>query len=65
MHSNMNINMDSDKLVHCKQTNIRANKRTNKDVWAFRMEDSKEILISQNVHDMNHNKGIQNEVAGA
>ena len=27
MHSNMNINMDSNKLVHCKQTN---NEQTNK-----------------------------------
>ena len=28
MHSNMNINMDSNKRVHCKQTN---NEQTNKD----------------------------------
>ena len=32
MHSNMNINMDSNKRVH-KQTN---NKQTNKYVWAFK-----------------------------
>ena len=31
MHSNMNINTDSNKHVHCKRTNIQ----TNKDVWAF------------------------------
>ena len=32
MHSNMKINMDSNKRVH-KQTN---NKQTNKHVWAFK-----------------------------
>ena len=32
VHSNMNINMDSNKRVH-KQTN---NKQTNKHVWAFK-----------------------------
>ena len=30
MHSNMNINMDSNKRVHCKQTNNeQTNKQTN------------------------------------
>ena len=35
MPSNMNINMDSNKHVHCKQTNNEQNIQTNKDVWAF------------------------------
>ena len=32
MHSNMNINMDSNKLVHCKQTN---NEQTNKQTKMY------------------------------
>ena len=52
MHSNMNINMDSNKRV--KQIN---NEQTNKDVWAFKKRTLNH-LISQNVHHINHNKGI-------
>ena len=58
-HSNMNINMDSNKRVHCKQTN---NEQTNKDVWAFKKRTLNH-LISQNVHHINHNKGI-NKLSG-
>ena len=61
MHSNMNINMDSNKRVHCKQTN---NEQTNKHVWAFKKRTLNH-LISQNVHHINHNEGIKHEVAGA
>ena len=53
--------MDSNKRVQYKQTN---NKQTNKDVWAFKKRTLNH-LISQNVHHINHNKGIKNEVAGA
>ena len=55
MHSNMNINMDANKLVHSKQTN---NEQTNKDVWAFKKRTLNH-LISHNVHHINHNKGIK------
>ena len=59
MHSNMNINMDSNKRVHCKQTNNeQTNKQTNKDVWAFKKRTLNH-LISHNVHHINHNKGIK------
>ena len=57
--------MDSNKRVHCKQTNNeQTNKERKKDVWAFKKRTLNH-LISQNVHHINHNKGIQNEVAGA
>ena len=73
MHSNIKINMDSNKRVH-KQTN---NKQTN--MYGHLIEDANH-LISQNVHHINHNKDINkwsdrglicmdfhkiNEVAGA
>ena len=63
MHSNMNINMDSNKHVHCKQT---TNEQTYKQTKMYgHLKRGLNHLISQNVHHINHNKGIKNEVAGA
>ena len=53
MHSNMNINTDSNKRVH-KQTN---NKQTNKQTNMYgHLRRWLKPLISQNVHHINHNK---------
>ena len=48
----------------CNVSKQTTNKQTNKDVWAFKKRTLNH-LISQNVHHINHNKGIKNEVAGA
>ena len=56
MHSNMSINMDSNKFVHCKQTN---NKETKKQTCMGISKEDSNHLISQNVHLINHNKGTQ------
>ena len=76
MHSNMKINMDSNKRVHKQTNNKQTNKQTCMGIW---IEDANH-LISQNVHHINHNKDINklsdrglicmdfhkiNEVAGA
>ena len=53
MHSNMNINMDSNKRVHCKQTN---NKQTNKDVWAFKKRTQTINLTERSPHEQRHKK---------
>ena len=61
VHSNMNINMDSNNVCTSTQTtNKQTNKQTNKHVWAFKKEVSSH-LISHN--HINHNKDT-NEVAG-
>ena len=48
----------------CTVSKQTTNKQTKKDVWAFNKSPLNH-LISQNVHHISHNKGIQNEVAGA
>ena len=59
-HANMNINTDSNKRVHCKQTiNEQTNKQTNKDVWAFKKRTLNH-LISQNITTLTTTKALNN-----